>query len=72
MSKRLVYGTPDQIVKQMEDLADAGVSTVLAQFHFGDMPTKLSDDSMKRFASEVLPRLHRIRSRPLVTEGAAA
>jgi len=68
MRQRLIYGTPDQIVQQLEGLADSGITYILAQFRFGHLPANLAVTSMHRFAAEVLPRLGAIKSRPLMTQ----
>jgi alkanesulfonate monooxygenase SsuD/methylene tetrahydromethanopterin reductase-like flavin-dependent oxidoreductase (luciferase family) len=67
MHDRLIAGTPDQIVAQFQALADAGITYVLGQFRFGDLPGDVAMESMQRFAEDVLPRVRELVPRPLVS-----
>ena len=46
-----LMGTPKQIAERIQAFEDAGLDTLLLQFHH-------PIDEMKRFADEVMPRLH--------------
>jgi alkanesulfonate monooxygenase SsuD/methylene tetrahydromethanopterin reductase-like flavin-dependent oxidoreductase (luciferase family) len=63
--ERLLAGTPEQIVEQLADLADAGVTYVNAGFQYGELSTELADASARLFADEVLPAVGQF-ARPAV------
>lgn len=54
-----VYGTPDQVVKQLKKIYKdiGGFGHLIAMLHSGDMPYKDAAKSMKLFAKEVAPQL---------------
>jgi alkanesulfonate monooxygenase SsuD/methylene tetrahydromethanopterin reductase-like flavin-dependent oxidoreductase (luciferase family) len=53
--QRLLAGTPEEIVAQLDEIAASGVTYISAGFQYGAMPTEASFRSMKLFAEEVLP-----------------
>ncbi|MFI9387651.1 LLM class flavin-dependent oxidoreductase [Kutzneria sp. NPDC052558] len=53
--ERLLAGTPEEIVAQIEEIADSGVTYISAGFQYGAMSTEASVRSMKLFAEGVLP-----------------
>lgn len=62
---RMLLGTPEQIIAQLEALAKAGGSLILCQFRFGGMPHDLAYESMQLFAREVAPAAKSIVSETL-------
>jgi hypothetical protein len=54
------WGTPAQLVEKLrwrrELLGDYELSLIV---HYGGMPAELAEQSVRLFASEVLPELHR-------------
>jgi alkanesulfonate monooxygenase SsuD/methylene tetrahydromethanopterin reductase-like flavin-dependent oxidoreductase (luciferase family) len=69
--ERFLIGSPDEIVTQLETLADAGITYIQGLFRYGDLPAELARRSLERFAAEVLPRLSGIAARPLVVPSPA-
>ncbi|MFF1868475.1 LLM class flavin-dependent oxidoreductase [Kitasatospora herbaricolor] len=55
--QRLLAGSPEQIVEQLQELAAAGVTQVNAAFEYGTLPAGTAFASMRLFASEVIPAL---------------
>ncbi|MGA4859477.1 LLM class flavin-dependent oxidoreductase [Streptomyces koyangensis] len=51
----LLAGEPDAVLEQLERLAGAGATQVIAGFRYGDMPRELARRSMELFAGQVLP-----------------
>jgi alkanesulfonate monooxygenase SsuD/methylene tetrahydromethanopterin reductase-like flavin-dependent oxidoreductase (luciferase family) len=58
----LLAGGPDAVLEQLEQLAGAGVTQVIAGFRYGDMPGELAKRSMELFAGRVLPYAGGIRA----------
>lgn len=57
-AEHLPWGTPDEIVQRIIDDADhAGANTVLVSMNRGAMPQDLFLNQIRRFGTEVLPRL---------------
>jgi len=54
-----VYGTPDQVVKQLKSLYKkvGGFGHLIAMLHSGDMPYEHTAKSMTLFAKEVVPHI---------------
>ena len=52
-----VYGTASQVADQVATLRDAGVGHLLCQLSFGYLPHAKITASMRRLASQVMPRL---------------
>jgi alkanesulfonate monooxygenase SsuD/methylene tetrahydromethanopterin reductase-like flavin-dependent oxidoreductase (luciferase family) len=54
------WGTPDQLIEKLRSrralLGDFELSLIC---HYGGMPVEMAEQSMRLFASEVLPELHR-------------
>ncbi len=50
-----IYGTPDRVRGQIEELRDAGVYHVMCQMSFGDMAHDKIIASMRRFGEYVMP-----------------
>lgn len=59
--ERLLGGTPDEVVAQLETLQDAGVTYVNAAFSYGALPAEVAFSSLRLFASHVLPALGSVR-----------
>ncbi|MGW2651464.1 LLM class flavin-dependent oxidoreductase [Streptomyces sp. NPDC001393] len=66
LSDRLLAGTPDQVIEQLHELGEVGITYVLAQFRFGNLPVEIADRSRELFAREVLPHVADIKSRPFL------
>ena len=54
---RIIYGTPDQCVEQLELMFDNGVDVFSGYFQFGELDYDASNRSMKLFCDEVMPKL---------------
>lgn len=53
---RFIYGTPDQVVEQIEDMRDRFPLDHLAlRFHHSGMPTDLVEEQLQLFGEEVIP-----------------
>ena len=53
---RFIYGTPEQIVEQVEALQERFPMTELAlRFHHSGMPAQLVEDQIRLFGEEVIP-----------------
>ena len=50
-----IFGSPARVREQVAELRDAGVGHLLCQTGFGDMSHEQSLDSMRRFATQVMP-----------------
>ncbi len=59
---RVVYGTPDEVVAQLQRMAAAGTDMLLCQFQFGNLDYAASNRSMKLFIDEVLPRARDLKT----------
>ncbi|MBI5950004.1 MAG: LLM class flavin-dependent oxidoreductase [Chloroflexi bacterium] len=57
---RLVFGNPDQMLRQFEALADAGISYFGGEFQFGGLSHEQTMKSMRLFVKEVLPVVDRM------------
>jgi alkanesulfonate monooxygenase SsuD/methylene tetrahydromethanopterin reductase-like flavin-dependent oxidoreductase (luciferase family) len=73
-AEHMPWGTPDEIVERITSAADhAGANQVTVNLNRGAMPHEMFMHQIRRFASEVLPRLqaHEVTRVPLA-EGAAS
>jgi alkanesulfonate monooxygenase SsuD/methylene tetrahydromethanopterin reductase-like flavin-dependent oxidoreductase (luciferase family) len=50
-----IYGSPERVREQVAELRDAGVGHLLCQTGFGDMSHEQNLDSIRRFATQVMP-----------------
>ena len=50
-----IYGSAERVREQVAELRDAGVGHLLCQTGFGDMSQEQNLDSMRRFATQVMP-----------------
>lgn len=50
-----IYGSPETVRGQVEELRDAGVGHLVCQSAFGDMPFDAAATVMRRFGQEVMP-----------------
>jgi alkanesulfonate monooxygenase SsuD/methylene tetrahydromethanopterin reductase-like flavin-dependent oxidoreductase (luciferase family) len=50
-----IYGSAERVREQVAELHDAGVGHLLCQTGFGDMSHEKNLDSMRRFATQVMP-----------------
>jgi alkanesulfonate monooxygenase SsuD/methylene tetrahydromethanopterin reductase-like flavin-dependent oxidoreductase (luciferase family) len=69
LAEHLPWGTPDEIVERIIDDADhAGASTVLVSMNRGAMPHEMFENQIRRFGTEVLPRLqaHSVKTTALI------
>jgi alkanesulfonate monooxygenase SsuD/methylene tetrahydromethanopterin reductase-like flavin-dependent oxidoreductase (luciferase family) len=55
-SKMVICGDPDDCAEVVQELADAGVTRVLAQFQVGGMPHAMVMEAIKLFGETVIPR----------------
>ncbi|WP_459193270.1 LLM class flavin-dependent oxidoreductase, partial [Halosimplex sp. J119] len=56
---RFIYGTPDQIVEQIEAMQDRFELNQLAlRFHHSGMPKDLVEDQIRLFGEEVIPEFN--------------
>ena len=72
-AENMPWGTADEIVERITSAADhAGANQVTVGMNRGAMPQEMFMNQIRRFASEVLPRLqaHEVTRVPIV-EGAA-
>ena len=54
----IIAGSPETVRKRLMELIElAGVGNFLIQFHFGNMKPELARNSMRLFATEVMPHL---------------
>jgi len=56
-TNRIIFGTPDQCVEQLERLFDSGVDVFHGYFQFAELDFDQSNRSLKLFCDEVVPRL---------------
>ncbi|QFZ19219.1 LLM class flavin-dependent oxidoreductase [Saccharothrix syringae] len=61
--QRLLAGTPDEIVEQLHEIADAGVTHVNAGFQYGALPDDVANASARLFADHVLPAVAELGGR---------
>jgi hypothetical protein len=72
LAENMPWGTPDEVVERIIGAADhAGANQVTVSLNRGAMPHEMFMHQIRRFASEVLPRLqaHEVTRVPVV-EGA--
>ncbi len=54
-----VWGTPDRCIEALRHIRQVtGAGELIGIFDYGGMPAELAEASMRRFAAEVLPRIH--------------
>jgi alkanesulfonate monooxygenase SsuD/methylene tetrahydromethanopterin reductase-like flavin-dependent oxidoreductase (luciferase family) len=73
--KAAVWGTPDRILRMLEERRGVvGDFELATSFRFGGIPFAVAEQSMRLYAREVLPVLHRWDTprRPAIVERAAA
>ena len=69
LAEHLPWGTPDEIVERIIDDANhAGANTVLVSMNRGAMPHEMFENQIRRFGSQVLPRLqaHTVKTAALI------
>ena len=69
------WGTPDEVTERIIAAADhAGASTVLVKMNRGAMPHEMFMHQIRRFASDVLPKLqaHQVTRVPVVERAAVS
>jgi alkanesulfonate monooxygenase SsuD/methylene tetrahydromethanopterin reductase-like flavin-dependent oxidoreductase (luciferase family) len=59
---RVLCGTPDQVVAQLERMNASGMDMLLGQFQFGNLDYAASSRSMQLFCDQVLPRVKALKS----------
>lgn len=64
--QRLIFGDPDECVRRLQALANAGITYVFALFDFGGLDYKRAFDSMKLFTKEVMPAVQEMKPGPNV------
>jgi len=53
---RFIYGTPDQIIEQIEDMQDRfELNQLTLRFHHSGMPKDMVEDQIRLFGEEVIP-----------------
>jgi len=63
--KAAVYGTPDRILRALEERREAvGEFELCTSFRFGGTPYPVAEQSMRLYAKEILPVLHAWKSEP--------
>jgi alkanesulfonate monooxygenase SsuD/methylene tetrahydromethanopterin reductase-like flavin-dependent oxidoreductase (luciferase family) len=63
-----VWGTPEQCLEGMRRIRDAtSADRFVTVFRYGGMPLPVAEESMRLFASEVLPEIHSWEPSPLLT-----
>lgn len=56
----VIFGTPDQVAKQLGRLKERGVDEFLGWFQFGGLDIEAANQSMELFGNEVAPRVNRV------------
>jgi len=59
---RLVYGSPERCIAQIKRDADLGFTEFIGWFDVGGLPAATVQESMRRFAAEVMPALEGVGS----------
>lgn len=55
------WGTPDQVFEKLQEIQRmTSAEELILNFRFGAMPAAVAERSMRLFASDVLPRLHKL------------
>jgi len=64
--EQAVVGSPDTIAKKIQELVDAGINHVLLRFigEWAGETRHISENSMRLFADEVMPRFAHVRPMP--------
>ena len=58
-AEKLPWGTPDEVAERLIEVAEhAGASTIQVSLNRGAMPQEMFLEQIRRFARDVLPRLH--------------
>lgn len=56
---RFIYGTPEQIIEQMEAMQNRfALDQLTLRFHHSGMPKGLVEDQIRLFGEEVIPAFH--------------
>ncbi|ESP86990.1 LLM class flavin-dependent oxidoreductase [Candidatus Halobonum tyrrellensis] len=56
---RFVYGTPEQVVEQIEDMRDRfALDQLTLRFHHSGMPKEMVEDQIRLFGDEVIPEFN--------------
>ncbi|MEX0729326.1 MAG: LLM class flavin-dependent oxidoreductase [Aquisalimonadaceae bacterium] len=58
-SRLALFGTPEAVAEKLIELYDLGMTHVITMHNFGHMPMEEIRNSMRLFAEEVMPRVHR-------------
>jgi alkanesulfonate monooxygenase SsuD/methylene tetrahydromethanopterin reductase-like flavin-dependent oxidoreductase (luciferase family) len=57
------WGTPDQVFEKLEHIQRmTSAEELILNFRFGAMPASVAERSMRLFAAEVLPKLHKLEA----------
>jgi alkanesulfonate monooxygenase SsuD/methylene tetrahydromethanopterin reductase-like flavin-dependent oxidoreductase (luciferase family) len=59
---RLIFGTPDQCVQQLEHIASSGINLIQGYFQFGELDYAASNRSLQLFCDEVLPKVRHLNT----------
>lgn len=66
----VVVGSPETVRQRLEDYAQrVGFGLLVANFSVGNVPTELTQKSMRLFAQEVMPKLKHVNSDAPVAAG---
>jgi alkanesulfonate monooxygenase SsuD/methylene tetrahydromethanopterin reductase-like flavin-dependent oxidoreductase (luciferase family) len=69
----VVVGSPETVRQRLEDYARrVGFGLLVANFSVGNVPTELTQKSMRLFAREVMPHLKHVNSDAPVDAGVVA
>jgi alkanesulfonate monooxygenase SsuD/methylene tetrahydromethanopterin reductase-like flavin-dependent oxidoreductase (luciferase family) len=57
------WGTPEQVLERLANVQRlTSAEEIILNFRFGNMPVETAERSMRLFAAEVLPRLHKMEA----------
>jgi alkanesulfonate monooxygenase SsuD/methylene tetrahydromethanopterin reductase-like flavin-dependent oxidoreductase (luciferase family) len=69
----VVVGSPETVRQRLEDYAKrVGFGVLVANFSVGNVPTELTQKSMRLFAQEVMPHLRHVNTDAPLPVGAVA
>ena len=69
----VVVGSPETVRQQLEEYAQrVGFGVLVANFSVGNVPSELTQKSMRLFAQEVMPKLRHVNADEPLVAGALA
>jgi alkanesulfonate monooxygenase SsuD/methylene tetrahydromethanopterin reductase-like flavin-dependent oxidoreductase (luciferase family) len=60
--RRMIIGDPDECIRRIKQLGDAGITYIFGMFSMGMMPHDVALNSVKLFSKEVMPALREIEA----------